>query len=306
MPRLLVATALLGGLVVFCHTADGQATAGNWDGTRNAPPFAASGSEPRYGRGHYSNGSNSAISPDVEARAAAPDAKGNRNPNGAGRVLSPFAPPPVPRAAGTRVRSSNGGGQVDQDRRRTMGTARTPAPLGGSPLGGSTKARSNVRPPIKPPIKPLNKPRQDGAPTRSGNPSPPHVLLPQDHRASPHYMPGDNGNVRSLQREPRAMPYDPANAQSGPRAFNPDTQPLPVGRLPQAQDDRSAREQLRAIQQERMNREAARWKSEQARLKAAGKSPPRGDRQPPPFDDSQPPPSNSGDGPLLLAPSNAR
>ena len=121
--------------------------------------------------------------------------------------------------------------------------------------------------------------------------------------------------MRRRRNAPRNSQGNQRNQYStpgNPRAFKPDTQPLPVGSRSPAQDAKSAREQLRAIQQERISREAERLKNEQAKLKAATLAPRNEEPQPTPKTSEQPSPSNEsnaqeadpGDGPLLFTPAN--
>lgn len=268
-PRLLLATAILGGIVGSTRTCAAQSAADNRIGSRNAVPTAVRDGAPGYNRPYKANG---ATNPNDESRAASSAAKSNGYKSNADRVLSPFAPPPVPRGATTRSRSAQGNDQVDRDPRRSLGTTRTPAQLGRNSLGGNST----------PSLKPIPLDRSEGN---------------RDPRS------GSRG-VRNFSPEPRAMQYDPRNPQRDPRAIKPESRPLPGTSRSQAPDDQRAREQLRAIQQQRIDREAAKWQSEQAKLKAAVPTSDI-DRQQPPVDRQDSPSADPGDGPLLMAPSNA-
>jgi len=162
--------------------------------------------------------------------------------------------------------------------------------------------------------------------SRADMPTPPQVQLPSDSNSGQHDPRGGNAGVPNLTPAPRAMQYDPRNAPrnsqgnqrnqyntpGNPRAFKPDTQPLPVGSRSPVPDAKTARDQLRAIQQERISREAERLKSEQAKLKAATIAPRAEEPQPTPNASEQPLPRNGsnaqeadpGDGPLLFTPAN--
>jgi hypothetical protein len=125
---------------------------------------------------------------------------------------------------------------------------------------------------------PRNKPL-----ARSSEPGAPRVFLPEVQGA--HY-----GGAQSGQSSPRALPYD-RRARSSTQAL----------------DQQTAREQLRAMQQERMNRDAARWKSEQTKRKSgASTTAPRVEPKPIVEDDSEAAGGGLDSGPALFAPTNGK
>lgn len=358
---LPIAAALLVGSVAGPSNAfaqyDAPANAGN-------PSATASPGNSWYNRTYGPNNVTklNAKASTTNARATTSVAKNYASQNDTNRVLSPFAPPPVPRAPTTRARSSNNSAQVQRDPRRTMSSPRSPAQFGSAPyankmdntLDGNGRAGSSpdvnsqrrsmqgrnaqdmTQSPRTSAPQPnkyyqkrqslFDKSKQAEPYSRADMPTPPQVQLPSDSNSVQRDPRGDDAGVPNLTPAPRAMQYDPRNAPrnsqgnqrnqyntpGNPRAFKPDTQPLPVGSRSQVQDAKTAREQLRAIQQERISREAERLKSEQAKLKAAAIAPRDEEPQPTPKATEQPLPRNEsnaqaadpGDGPLLFTPAN--
>ncbi len=186
------------------------------------------------------------------------------------KVLSPFDPPPDPRKMTARSRTPSGA-TPRPDPRRSMDATQMPQQSTSNPSSRSPWSRYNA-------------PSQGKPLARSGDPNEPRTLPPTNRGGQ--YNGSRSGQSQS---RPQAMPYD-----RRPRTSN---QPL---------DQQTARDQLRAMQQERMNRDAARWRSEQQTKRNTPAPTPNVDRQPLPTGGSEPPSTELDNGPALFAPSNGK